>query len=312
MAEPTPRAGRELRPRVWRRSFAAAAACAILATLAAALWWQTERYPLYSTDVGERRSLTLADGSTVDLNARSSIRVEFTKTERHVELLGGQALFQVAKDSARPFIVRSAEATVRAVGTQFDVNRKPSGTTVTVLEGRVAVYASTHAQGSESLSLPLPSDSAQPPAKTASSTTVPSRRDATALSSHSTSGSAPTLPAPPAGLTDPSGAAPVFLSAGEQVTVTPEAIPEPQHADLTATTAWMQRRLTFDGSKLSDVVAEFNRYNHRQLVLEGRELSDFHVSGVYSSTDPTSLLRFLREQPGVRIVETESEIRIER
>ena len=70
----------------------------------------------------------------------------------------------------------------------------------------------------------------------------------------------------------------------------------------------MQRRLIFEGSKLSDVVQEFNRYNRRQLVIEGAQLSDFHVSGVYSSTDPASLIRFLREQPGMKVTEDENEV----
>jgi transmembrane sensor len=126
-------------------------------------------------------------------------------------------------------------------------------------------------------------------------------------------GAAPAVPAPAAGLTDPSGGAAVFVSAGEQVTVTPAAVPEPQHADLSATTAWMQqRRMIFDATRLSDVVQEFNLYNHRQLVIDSTELADFRVSGVYSSTDPASLLRFLREQPGIRITETDAEVRIAR
>src|SRR5260221_5540279 len=112
-----------------------------LLALAGMAVWQTECYPSYSTDVGERRSLTLDDGSTVDLNARSKVRIEFSKAERRVDLIEGQALFQVAKNMDRPFIVKSGEATVRAVGTQFDVDRKATGTTVTVLEGRVVVYS---------------------------------------------------------------------------------------------------------------------------------------------------------------------------
>jgi len=93
--------------------------------------------------------------------------------------------------------------------------------------------------------------------------------------------------------------------------VTPaEPIATPQHADIAATTAWMQRRLIFDGSRLSDVVQEFNRYNRRHLIIEGAQLSDFHVSGVYSSSDPASLIRFLRDQRGIKITEDENEIRI--
>jgi len=61
---------------------------------------------------------------------------QFFKAERNVELIDGQALFEVAKDKTRPFVVRSGATLVRAVGTQFDVYRKRSGTTVTVIEGR--------------------------------------------------------------------------------------------------------------------------------------------------------------------------------
>jgi transmembrane sensor len=251
--ESVSRVGTPIRTPRWRsRRFVAAAACTTVAILATLLWWRIEQYPLYATDIGERRSLTLADGSTVDLNARSSIRVEFSSSERRVELLDGQVLFRVANDPQRPFIVRSGDATVRVIGTEFNVYRKSSGTTVTVLEGRVA-----------------------------------------------------------AGLTDPSGGAPVLLSAGEQVTVTPTAVPKPHPADLAATTAWVQRRqMVFDGTKLADVVEEFNLYNRRQLMIESATLSDLRVSGVYSSTDPASLLRFLREQPGIRIIETDTEVRI--
>jgi transmembrane sensor len=131
-------------------------------------------------------------------------------------------------------------------------------------------------------------------------------------SESSSSGNTPLQPYAPVGLADPSGSGAVFLSAGEQVTVTPtQILPAPAHADIAATTAWIQRRLIFDGSRLSDVVQEFNRYNRRQIIVAGAELSDFHVSGVYSSSDPASLIRFLRDQPGVKITESADEVRIE-
>ncbi|MET0661326.1 MAG: FecR domain-containing protein, partial [Steroidobacteraceae bacterium] len=93
----------------------------------------------YSTDVGEQRVVALQDGSSIELNALSRVRVAFDEQQREVELIEGQALFRVEKDARRPFIVTSGATRVRAVGTQFDVYRKRSGTTVTVLEGRVAV-----------------------------------------------------------------------------------------------------------------------------------------------------------------------------
>jgi transmembrane sensor len=297
-----PRKRSERRPRLGRR-FLAAASTALVFVIAGAIWWQAERSPIYATEIGERRSITLADGSTVDLNARSRLRVEFAKKERRVELLDGQALFQVAKDKNRPFIVSSGNATVRAVGTQFDVYRRTNGTTVTVLEGRVAVYATAPVEPVPSASSSALSSIARPPHTS-------EHPAAAAASKSSSSGSAPQLPPNPPGLADPSGSSAIFLSAGEQVTVTPAEVLPPQHADIAITTAWLERRLIFEGSNLSDVVQEFNRYNHRPLVIEGSQLSDFHVSGVYSSSDSSSLIRFLRDQPGIKITEDANEIRI--
>jgi len=270
-----------------RAIYAIAASLAFALVISGALLWQTYRYPVYVTDIGERRSITLDDGSTVDLNARSRLRIDFSRGERRVDLIDGQALFQVAKDKQRPFIVYSGDAAVRAVGTQFDVYRRNSGTTVTVLEGRVAVYSDTETQSSPN-----------------------STAHTHATSSRTARGAVADVPTPPHDSVDSSGSAAVYLSAGEQVVVTPQAIAPRAHADVAAATAWVQRKLIFDGSKLSDVVLEFNRYNRRPMVIDDPALRDFDISGVYLSTDPTSLLRFLRDQ-GVKVTETENEIRLE-
>jgi transmembrane sensor len=292
------------------RRVAAAAMVGALA-ITSVLVWQEERHPLYATDVGERRSITLIDGSTVDLNARSKLRIEFTKAERRVELLEGQALFQVAKNKARPFIVQSGDATVRAVGTEFDVYRKDSGTTVTVLEGKVAVYSTAHELTTEPVDTraPLgePSNAGSPHALPSASTTDSASRSNSADASGSAAHASVALP----GLSDPSGSAAIYLSAGEQVTVTPGTIATPQHADAAAVDAWVQRKLIFHGTKLSEVVEEFNRYNRTPLVIQDPTLRDMEISGVYSSKDPTSLLSFLRDQ-GIVTQERGGEVRLER
>jgi len=134
---PRPSAPRASLARVARRvRWHAFAASIALATAGA--WFYSERNT-YSTGVGEQRSIVLTDGSTIELNSRSRVRVRFSAAERDVDLVDGQALFQVAKNPARPFVVHSDATLVKAVGTQFDVYRKPAGTMVTVVEGRVAV-----------------------------------------------------------------------------------------------------------------------------------------------------------------------------
>jgi transmembrane sensor len=287
-AHPSPR---RRAPRV----FALAASIAIASVTASLLaWLALQWHSTYATDIGERRSITLEDGSTIDLNARSKVRVRFSNGERGVELLEGQALFGVAKDKARPFIVRSGTAVVRAVGTQFDVYRKRSGTTVTVIEGRVAVFGPP---------IPLTVN----PSPTKGEESAPREREGRASPRRPSH----LLPSSSDG-EGPRSAGEVFVSAGEQVTVTERPIPAPQQANVAAATAWTQHQLVFDGSPLSDVVDGFNRYNTRQIVIEDRALDDFHVSGVYSSTDPASLIRFLRQQAGIDVIETDEGVRITR
>jgi transmembrane sensor len=73
------------------------------------------------TSVGEQRVLSLADGSVIHLNTDTLVSVDFSNTHRNVNLLRGEAHFEVAHDETRPFIVRAADNTVTAVGTAFNV-----------------------------------------------------------------------------------------------------------------------------------------------------------------------------------------------
>jgi transmembrane sensor len=277
----TPQARRRT-ARVWP----AVAASIALATFGA--WHYTER-GTYTTDIGEQRSLTLADGSTVELNSHSRIRVRYSDHERHIDLIEGQALFHVAKNKARPFIVQTGDTQVRAVGTQFDVYRKRSGTVVTVLEGRVAV-------------IPLGASS---PRATASISEQARARAEPVPRSTSEAKDSPHNPETPDSGT-------VLLAAGEQLIVRPRSIDKPARANIVAATAWTTRQLIFDATPLTEVAEEFNRYSTRRLIIDGQQLGDFHISGTYSSTNPDSLLRFLRTQPGIKLVETDREIHVTR
>lgn len=242
----------------WATPWSVAAACAVLTLASLFTWWSFFQTPSYATGVAEQRSIVLSDGSSVTLNARSKIRIYFDERERVIQLVAGQALFNVTKDAHRPFIVHSDDTRVQAIGTQFDVYRKKNKVTVTVLEGRVAV---------------LPPE--------------------------------PTF-AERAGEATP----PTLLSAGEQTFVVARRVEKPQLANVTAATAWTQRRLMFQKTALADVVEEFNRYNARTLRIEDPAIQAFLVSGTFSSTDPTSLLTFLRDQPGIRVIENDREILI--
>jgi transmembrane sensor len=80
---------------------------------------------MISTEIGQMREVVLADGSVVSLNTNSEISVQFSGEARNINLLRGEALFDVAKDKERPFMVSAGETRVRAVGTSFTVSRLP-------------------------------------------------------------------------------------------------------------------------------------------------------------------------------------------
>ena len=126
----------------WRGMQLAAALAAVVVAVVmvgAVTWWTYDR-TVYSTAHAEQRSWRMPDGSTVHLNSNSEIKVKFDARRREIQLIRGQALFQVAKDPQRPFWVHTGEAAVKAVGTEFDVYRQPRRTLISVVEGRVAVW----------------------------------------------------------------------------------------------------------------------------------------------------------------------------
>ena len=93
----------------------------------------------FATVLGERRHVALPDGSLVDLNSRSHVRVVFEHRKRRVELVEGEALFRVEHDAGRPFTVDAGNGQVTVTGTRFDVRRDADSTQVAVEEGSVKV-----------------------------------------------------------------------------------------------------------------------------------------------------------------------------
>ena len=93
----------------------------------------------YETAVGEMRDIPLNDGSTLHLNSGSEAEVRFTDNGRRVRILKGEASFDVAHDTSRPFDVEARSAVIRAVGTAFNVRMRPSVIELTVTHGTVTV-----------------------------------------------------------------------------------------------------------------------------------------------------------------------------
>jgi transmembrane sensor len=109
-------------------------------------WLAVEQVPYRSmlaqqrTGIRERRSLRLDDGSQLELNADTALDIHFDSRQRLIQLLRGEIIVQTAKDpTQRPFMVQTAQGSVRALGTRFSVRQLPEQTRVGVLEAAVEV-----------------------------------------------------------------------------------------------------------------------------------------------------------------------------
>ncbi len=226
-----------------------------------------------TTPLGGYERLALPDGSVVQLNTASEIAVDFAADERRVTLVRGEATFDVAKDAARPFVVRVAGIAVRAVGTAFNVRRHAGVVDVLVTEGRVRLE---HAASGASLSVV--------PVVAASEL------------------SAPTAAAPVLGagqravITVGVGSGP---AQGRVADVAP--------ADAARTLAWHDRQVEFSNEPLTAIAAEFNRYNRHRLVIEGAELGARRFGGKFPAHDFEALVGLLESRFGVLVERRENE-----
>ena len=134
------------RPRQRLRQLAAASAVAVLVLTGALVISERPAYLLADlrSPTGQWQTHTLADGSRLTLGSDSAVNVRFNAGERHVELVRGDILVDVAKDAQRPFIVDSKQAAIRALGTRFAVRREDGATILSMLESKVLAQVPQH------------------------------------------------------------------------------------------------------------------------------------------------------------------------
>jgi transmembrane sensor len=247
---------------------AAAAAITLAGWFGRAAWTGPAEFAEQAaTEVGGLRRLDLPDGSFVTLNTNSSVDVHFTADERRVRLLRGEAHFEVAKNPARPFVVVATGVAVKAVGTAFSVRVKSSAVDVLVTEGRVRVDDATG--GASLLQSVAVTVSAEPP----------------------------------------------LLVAGEKVTIAtgPEAVLVPARIAVVAAgeidqaLSWQKRRLDYADAPLSEIIADFNRYNQHKLVVADPRLGERRFGGTFPAGDYASLVQLLEKTFGVVVERRERE-----
>jgi transmembrane sensor len=105
--------------------------------------WRAWVDPTYTTGVGEQRVVRLDDGTRLSLNSGTCVVITYSDSERRVELVRGEAFFEVAHNAARPFIVTAGDQQVVAIGTSFVVRYEAARTAITLLDGSVRVSPAT-------------------------------------------------------------------------------------------------------------------------------------------------------------------------
>jgi transmembrane sensor len=205
----------------------------------------------FSTSVGGFQRIALEDQSTVYLNTDSEVRIALSAQVRKVDLVRGEASFEVAHDASRPFIVAAGNTAVRAVGTKFDVRRINDTVEVIVDEGKVVVGAPEILETSQ-LAVPA------------------------------------TMPRVSAGQTALSSGGGVNLQVLSKDSIARKL-------------AWQNQVLVFDGDSLAEVVAQFNRYNERQLIIADPALSSLRIGGYFRPTNLDAFISVLQSDFGVNV-----------
>ncbi len=262
------RAGYHAHPsRAARRSLArwanVVALMLVTTALVFGLRWFTSRPQVlnYATSHGEQRSLQLPDNTFVRLNSDSAIAVSFSQHHRLVEVIRGQAYFEVAKDPVRPFGVRVGGLLIKDIGTAFDVYRQATGTTVTVTEGQVQVWPA-------------------PPAPPATGWLHRARRPADAWRGHP--------------LVD-------LVAGHQARIAASGRLESQGPVDVEQATAWLQGNIVFEDETIAAVATQFNRYNNLQIRVDDRRIGMLPISGTFAAHDVSTFVAFLGTMPGVHV-----------
>ncbi len=257
-ARPEHRAGSHARTqsRIW-------AIAAIWLVAVGTLSFGAYRYwvdPTYVTELGERRVVRLSDGTRLFLNSDTRLRISYRQGERRVRLERGEALFDVARDVHRPFMVTAGSHQVRALGTSFVVRFESDRTAVTLIEGKVAVFVNSTSSIPEPVELSLSNDAR-------------ARAEG-----------------------------PVVLAAGERVTLTEEGPPRLDEPPIESVVAWQRGEVMLDDTLLSAAVAEMNRYDRLEIVIDDVGVADLIVSGVYHTGDNLGFAESVAKMYRLRVI----------
>ncbi|MFH7043329.1 FecR family protein [Paucibacter sp. JuS9] len=218
----------------------------------------------YDTGVGEQRVVMLQDGTRMSLNTSTRVRAVLGVSLRTVEVEVGEALFEVAKDAGRPFVVRAAGSEVTATGTAFVVRYTPAfagsrnAVDVTLVEGRVLVRGAA--------------DGIPPPDLVPTMEMLPGQR--------------------------------VRIAGRPRAQAGTVLKPQVDRPRVDQVLAWKRGEAIFDDASLAEAVGEMNRYSTTPIRLaDAAVLGGLRISGVFKTGDNASFARAVATLHGLTVRE---------
>lgn len=228
---------------------------------------------LYVTNIGHQNSTRLSDGSLIQLNTNTRVRVEYNQGFRDVYLLQGEAHFTVAKNKDMPFRVFAGAGRIHAIGTAFSVYLKENEVDVTVSEGRVALSS-------------IASQNTQPVEADGSNGDVAKDSSVRSLG---------------------------MLRAGQAVTISSQLDEKANrievldnlrsigNMDIVKRLSWTQGVLVFSGESLEEVVKEISRYTTVSIEFSDPELKTIRIGGRFPVGETEAMFTSLEANFGFKV-----------
>lgn len=225
----------------------------------------------YSTQIGQQKTIELADQSTVQLNTNSRLQVDYSNDLRRLTLTQGEAHFDVAHDPDRPFEVYVGNRLVRAIGTAFTVHVRKIDVEVIVTEGTVEIDQPSDPELNAKVSIIQAADTQ---AGTQAGT-------------------------------------PIKATAGSLVTFNKDLINDVEimvASQLQKQLSWRQGMLVFKGEPLQMVVDEVSRYTNLKIIIPERSAREMKVGGLFKVGDTESLFEALRDGFDIHVQEVSDDV----
>ena len=239
------------------------------------------------TQMGEKSSHVMPDGSILWLNSSSTINVNYSTHYRRINLLKGEAHFQVAKDANRPFEVYADNRLVRAIGTAFTVHKIDGKIEVLVSEGKVELAIV------ENTLVVLPDDY---PAITIEHNIDKKNSHSNTLTEQNAK------EAPVANVKKSLGT----LSAGQRISIpvnseTLSGIDELDNSEITRFLSWKEGKLIFAGESLEEVINEITRHTPVQIDIIDPKLKSMRIGGQFKVGETDTLFYVLESGFGISV-----------